>query len=226
MRLSLLPLSAALLLASGSASADFIAIGSAEAWSGGSYFGAGGIASLPGSRLGSGWGMKAWADRNEYEYLGSAGTVRGVAVGEEISVGRMATGASWSAAGWVGLAHRDTDLSPSDPSNSAEGSQTSAKLQGDLSLDMGPARLEAIASAHPALDSYWGRLRLGTPVSERARAGLEATWGGDPGYDARTFGAFASWRLDDALTLGLKGGWRDSDESGGYFGLEASYYWP
>lgn len=205
------------------ASADSVAIGAAEFWRGGSYLGAGAISSLPGSRLGRGWAAKAWIDRSEYEYLGAPGLVRGVAVGEEISLGRMASGDGWSASGWVGAAHRDTSLSPFDPSSESSGSQSSLKLQADLSAASGPLLFEGILSWHPGFGAYWSRARASLPVSSTLRAGLEASLQGDPSYSARSAGLFLSCRLSESVSVGAKAGARWSDEDSAYGGLEIAF---
>ncbi|HAH11146.1 MAG TPA: hypothetical protein DCL54_06755 [Alphaproteobacteria bacterium] len=125
----------------------------------------------------------------------------------------------------AGVNHRSIDTDPADPLSDADGDNTSFKVQGEIYLNNPGWDFSGIASYATHQNAWFTRARVGIEVGSGVAIGPEVSFHGNEEYDTVEAGAFIRVPIDETTTLGVRGGYAESDESrsdGGYIGLEFS----
>lgn len=124
----------------------------------------------------------------------------------------------------LGVRWVDTHLSPNDPSNRRRGSKAELAITSDGGKVAGPWRVDWLASYGTDLDDYAARIGLTHRASDTWRAGLEASFEGDPTYDLQRVGPMAAVRFGDRSELQFSAGVsKQSDRSAGAY-FRTSFY--
>jgi len=162
----------------------------------------GGTIALPGSALGRGFAIRGAAFVGDYSYKGGAGQhVDANFSGGEIS-GLYQLSGGW---GWMnvgpGIRYTDTSLAPSDPSNRRHGRQGELIISADGARLLAPWRFDWYGAYGTRLSDYQVRASLTHDLGPVVRAGLEASFEGDPTYDLQRVGPYGAIRLGDKSEL-------------------------
>lgn len=158
---------------------------------------AGGLRALPGGRLGSGFAVRAAVNAGRYKYDAAAARISANYKGGEAALVHQWSGAR----GWgnlaVGARYTDTDLKPADPTNKRVGGRADLSIGTDGAIDFGSNRFGWYGAFGVFDESYQVQGRIGRVLNSKAQTvlGLEAGVQGDPSYETRTFGAYASTTL-------------------------------
>lgn len=202
--------------------------------SGERYLYAGALIPLPGdNRLGSGWVQRYWLDGNRYGYDVANRSLYGVdsqriqatALGMEAALGYHVTRGDLLVAGYAGLRHTNTDLSPDDPGSRVRGAKLWPKLQFELTTPVA-ARWESrnIAAWVFGLQGYWARSRLVYRTDAGLEVGPELVVAGDRDFKALKTG-FVVGALQPlpSVTLSLRAGYHfQSAANSAYLGADLS----
>ncbi len=179
------------------------------------------IAPLPGSQLGNGFVWRAFIDGLTYRYDKNATDIEASSIGVDTSIGYSASNAQ----GWWGLsagpAWRNTDLSPNDPANDANGSETSLRISAEAEHNFTETLRGNVITSYNAFsdNGFWNRARLLARVDGKIYAGPEVVWQGSDAYRAWQFGAAVTGiPVSDTTSIGLKAGFRKGE------GLSATPY--
>lgn len=201
------------------------------------YFYSGAVVSMNRDLSRSGIVLRGFFGYGAYEYDNLAvagGVVDGDAVEVDAMLGYMFVGNSGSMTFYVGVDYQNHDLTPTDPSNLVEGSETGFKVAADLTRDGARHYLSLLGSYSTAFDTYWTRGRVGLKL-DRLTIGPEAIAVGNDGFDSQRVGGFAMTTLhlnpQSPVELTVSGGYQfaDDDEvgsrgsSGGYGALNLSF---
>jgi hypothetical protein len=193
---------------SGSAAAESLFLGGAEASSDTQYAFIAAIVPFPGSNLGSGFVQRYWLEGLKYEYESNDRVIEAEADGAEAAIGYQKAHAGGYVAGYLGAYYKDTELSPDDPTARVRGAQLRARTQLEADQKLGSLwRVNAIASYVLVQESYWSRLRLLRNVRNQVWAGVEGIAHGDPDYQGKQV-ALVLTGLEPAprVNLGVKVG--------------------
>ena len=151
-----------------------------------------------------------------------------VMVGYQTFLGKNAITASRLSL-YVGVDHQDHDLSPNDPANDVNGSETGFKTQ--LEAEFKPTtstKLDVLGSYSTAFDTYWVKTQLGCN-SLGVNVGPELAFLGNEAFDQARYGVFVNEiSLASTLDLGVSAGYADSSRRGddglyGEVGLSYSF---
>lgn len=128
---------------------------------------------------------------------------------------------------YAGVAHRDIDVRPSDPTSDTAGENTSFKGQVEGYFGMGQGfDVSGLASYLSNAQTYYGRVRGGFRVANIV-VGPEISLHGSDEYDTQEYGGFVRYVATESVVLGARVGYADRDsnrnDSGGYFGVEAGF---
>ncbi|WP_423143004.1 cellulose biosynthesis protein BcsS [Parablastomonas sp. CN1-191] len=169
---------------------------------------AGGVFSLPGSRLGQGWAIRAGGSGGRYQYeSGTVGTVRANYASAELAAVYQTSG-DW---GWAnfgaGPRITHTSLTPSDPANRMRGTRYDLALQTDGAYGQ-DWRLGWFGSLGVNDRTYITQARLGKRVNaaHNTRMGIEGIVQGDRIYTQEAVGAFVTTGLGPKAEISLSGG--------------------
>ena len=189
------------------------------------------ILPILGSTLGSdGWRIKLWGSYNSFEYDGKlAGGATGVATrfdgdgpGAEASIGyRGSFLESGVSTFYLGVAYRDIDIDPDDPSAEADEENLGLKIQEELSYDFTDHfTASALGSYTFGFNSaYYARVRPGYKMDNGWKIGPEAVFLGGEFHDKQKYGAYISGIKLGNIGLGFSVGHEDkssSDDDGIY----------
>lgn len=173
------------------------------------------------ARLGDGLVQRYWLDRFAYEYVKDNIRYRANGQGVEAALGyQRGSAAGWWAA-YGGAALRHIELSPADPTSSADGTRLRFKVQleGERKIS-DSVRLIGNSSYLFGQQAYRasGRLAFGS----RLLFGPEYTIQGDPDYRMRKAGLFIGGIPIGKAALSVHAGKRriSGRESEGYAGLD------
>jgi cellulose biosynthesis protein BcsS len=123
---------------------------------------AGAITALNGDITRDGVLLRALAGYAWYDYVGGVGHVDGRATVADLMIGYQQVMGNMRVAGFIGLDYQDHRLSPNDPFNHVNGTETGVKVVGDVSSLVGnPLFFNLLGSLSTAFDSYSARLRIG-----------------------------------------------------------------
>lgn len=129
----------------------------------------------------------------------------------------------------VGIDYQNHDLSPNDPANDVNGSETG--LKGQIESQFKPSastQLDIAGSYSTAYDTYWIRTQFGCDALG-VNIGPELTFLGNEAFDQQRYGAFVNKiTLVNSLDLGISAGYSDSSRRGdnglyGEVGLSYSF---
>lgn len=123
----------------------------------------------------------------------------------------------------AGVNHRHIDTQPFDPFSDTDGDNTSFKVQGELYLNQTGWDVSAIASYQTHENAWYARVRPAIRIGGGVDIGPELAYHGSDEYDTLEYGAFIRVPIDETVTLGVRAGYAEADESrsdGGYVGLE------
>lgn len=178
--------------------------------------------SEPGARV------KGMIGVGAYQYSGSLSGVAGsVNFDGDVSMAQFLAGYQWRRNEWTikayaGVGYQNHNISPSDPTNAVQGSETGALGQIELWRNIGGSGFLSFDTSYAQpFDGYSAKLRLGRRVSERFSAGLEAGALGNEEYDSGRGGLFLRLhrgRTEITLSGGLSGDYLTQDLTG-YAGL-------
>ncbi len=194
------------------------------------YLGA--ILPLPGdNQLGRGWVQRYWVDAVRYSYeVSNPGLygvdrqrIRGSVTGLEAAVGYMFQVGDLGVAGYAGVRHADTTLSPDDPGSRIRGAKLWPKFQLEVNKPLASRwRSENIASYVVGLDGYWLRSRLMHTTSVGHDAGPEVVLVGDRDFRALKLGmTYGGLRPTPDLAVSFRGGIHLQEEATGpYVGID------
>jgi hypothetical protein len=194
------------------------------------YLGA--IMPLPGdNRLGKGWVQRYWVDAVRYSYeVSNPGLygvdrqrIRGSVTGLEAAVGYMFQAGDLGVAGYVGVRHADTTLSPDDPGSRIRGAKLWPKFQLEVNKPLASRwRSENIASYVVGLDGYWLRSRLMHTTNVGHDAGPEVILVGDRDFRALKLGmTYGGLRPTPDLSVSFRGGIHLQEQATGpYVGVD------
>lgn len=194
------------------------------------YLGA--IMPLPGDNaLGRGWVQRYWVDAVRYSYEVSNPAlygvdrqrIRGSVTGLEAAVGYMFQAGDLGVAGYAGVRHADTALSPDDPGSRIRGAKLWPKFQLEVNKPLASRwRSENIASYVVGLDGYWLRSRLMHTTHLGHDAGPELVVVGDRDFRALKLGmTYGGIRPTPDLSVSFRGGIHlQTEATGPYVGVD------
>ena len=194
------------------------------------YLGA--IMPLPGDNaLGRGWVQRYWVDAVRYSYEVSNPAlygvdrqrIRGSVTGLEAAVGYMFQAGDLGVAGYAGVRHADTTLSPDDPGSRIRGAKLWPKFQLEVNKPLASRwRSENIASYVVGLDGYWLRSRLMHTTHLGHDAGPELVLVGDRDFRALKLGmTYGGIRPTPDLSVSFRGGIHlQTEATGPYVGVD------
>lgn len=194
----------------------------------------GGVWAMNGDLDKDGMLLRGMLSYGQYDYDTTAvpgGNVEGDAFGAELGVGYqwVTPGSRFSIYG--GVDYQDHDLSPNDPSNSVNGSETGAIVQAEIETLGSPWYGNLIGKYSTTYDSYWVRGRAGYAFGN-ITIGPELVLGGNNEYDETGYGLFLSAPITQAVAFTISAGHRNAegdgsrkDESGAYVaaGISAKF---
>ena len=208
---------------------DWLMLAGAEASKDAGYIYAGVMAPIKDTGFGTGFMQRYWLDWLTYQYDNSDDNITARAPGAAASIGYNHSHTRGYNTGWVGIAYRNTSLSPDDKGADARGAQWGIKFQVESDYHLDDRWLAAgIASFTTSTQGYWVRGRLLRRLHARFRVGPEAIFQGGPDYSSQKYGIAAiGIQLDEKTDMGLKGGVEVSDDNGssGYIGIEFGRWW-
>jgi hypothetical protein len=167
------------------------------------------------------------AEHLEYDYVNPGPTVfEADGWGGGIMLGYQFVMDKSKIALYAGVAHRDIDVKPLDPTSETAGENTAFKGQVEGYFGIGAdCDLSALASYFDAAETYYTRVRAGFHL-DAITLGPEVSLHGSDEYDSQEYGGFIRYVADGNLVLGARAGWADRDDvrgdDGGYFGLEVA----
>lgn len=188
----------------------------------------GAVASLPGASLGRGLAVRGTAIAGNYRYAENGTSIRGrYRGGEAALVYQLSGNFGWSNLS-VGPRVTKTSLSPADPKNELQGTRWDLGLQADGAFNLDPQwRLTYLGSFGVKHGAYLARAAVGRLVNreKQTRIGVEGTIQGDPAYNSRSAGVFASTQIAKATEIQLSAGIRDQEarKPGAYVGFGGSF---
>lgn len=190
-----------------------------------SYYYLGGVYALNGTLKQDGWLGRIGLGYGEYEYntaavagLGVDGDVRNASV----MFGYQKHINSTRFTGYLGGDYSDHDLSPNDPGNSTQGSETGVKVQAEMRHNFDDNNTFSISGNYStAYDNYYGRTFFTTDLAG-FKIGPEASVLGSESFDQRRAGLYVSTGEHLPVVLNFQAGqaWtsRRGDDSP-YFGI-------
>jgi Cellulose biosynthesis protein BcsS len=159
--------------------------------------------------------------------ISADGEVDGVLTWLRGTVGYQTNAGNLRLTGNVGVDYQDYDLSPDDPGNPVNGSETGFFVSGDTEIiNPKPFFFGAIGQYSTAYEWYWSRVRTGFAFGQGDYAfqkvifGPEGIFFGNIGFDAQRAGGFLSFPVKlgaTPLSITLSGGyqWIGGDDEGG-----------
>jgi hypothetical protein len=179
----------------------------------------GAITALNGDITRDGVLLRALAGYTWYDYVGGVGPVDGQAAVLDAMIGYQVVKGNLRAAAFIGIDYQDHRLSPNDPFNPVNGSETGLKLVGDVSSIVGdPWYFNLLGSYSTAFDSYMARLRLGYSIGGSLVVGPEGWLFGSSHGDFQRLGAFLQFDVQAAgqpTRFTISGGHETRDNHGG-----------
>lgn len=170
---------------------------------------AGVVQSLPGSRLGKGWAVRAAVVGGQFRYTNALGTIDAQFRGLDLAGIQQFSG-DW---GWLNVAAGprvfNLSLSPRDPANARQGTRWDAVLSADGGFELDPNwRLMWLASVGVNDGVYMTRGMLSRRVetASETRLGFETTVQGDPNFQTITLGPYITTRVAKMFDVQLSGG--------------------
>ena len=179
-----------------------------------------------GDVLASGFLFRAFAWRADYEYSTDLFNVDATANAYDVMVGYQKVFDKYALRGYVGLDYENHDLSPDNPLDSNQGSDTGVKVQAEYETDYALQNYgSVIASYGTAKDRYWARARGGREFSGYV-VGPEVLFTGDNEFDEWRVGGFVMARKFLPVSFSVSAGYSDSGSrragSSPYLTLEIS----
>lgn len=174
--------------------------------------------------------IHGFAGRGEFTYpsvIAPDGEVDGILTWLRGTVGYQTNAGNLRLTGHVGIDYQDYDLTPNDPGNLVNGSETGFFVSGDIeTINPKPLFFSAIGQYSTAYEWYWTRVRTGYAIGQGDYAfqkvifGPEGSFFGNIGFDAQRAGGFLSFPVklgSTPLSITLSGGyqWVGDDEEGG-----------
>ena len=188
----------------------------------GSYTGYAGATLAPfGSLEASGFRLGLFGAAGTYRYNitdGGPVRVKGTFVTGDILAGYGYERDDFSAKVYVGLNVQQQSLSPSDPTNSVQGTRAGFKVQGDFYAN--PTKetmIFGVASYSTAFNTYYATLKTGYDVSDGKEifVGPEVIFQGNVRYDQWRVGAHITGiKLHEKVELDISGGYLHSSDVG------------
>jgi len=140
--------------------------------------------------------LRGFAGVPMFEYDNGKETIDGDGIQGDLMIGYMWQRPFATFSAYVGVEYQDYDLTPDDPSNKVQGSETGFKVAADLSSAYeSPFYFNLSGSYSTAFDSYWARGRVGYNAG-RFVIGPEVTAMGSEGFDAHRVGGFVTLRFE------------------------------
>lgn len=185
----------------------------------------GGVTALNGNLGENGLLLRGVALGGEYDYDTTA--VAGGDVDADMVRAELSLGYQWFLSAvrlslYVGIDHQDHDLSPDDPMNSVEGSETGVIGQAELETLGKGWYLSLMGNSSSANDSYWARGRIGYAF-DQVNIGPEIGAAGNDEYEEDRYGVYVTFNATDSVKISLSGGHSDTDgddnvkdDDGGY----------
>ena len=116
---------------------------------------------------------------------------------------------------FAGIDHQNHDLSPNDPANQVNGSETGFKTQ--LEAEFKPTKttqFDILGSYSTAFDTYWVKTQFGCNALG-VNIGPELAFLGNEAFDQQRYGLFVNQiNLVNTLDLGISAGYADSSRRG------------
>lgn len=202
------------------ARADVLYLAGASGGTNSDYAFAGAIVPLPGSALGSGFGVRIWGDYLDYTYRTGGREISASGWGGALA-GVYQFSGDW---GWsnlsAGMSYRDTHLSANDPSNHQRGGHGYLNVQADGGYNLNEAwRVRGLASYTPGTRGYIVQAGIDRRILEHLRLGLGTTFQGDRNYSQVSGAATAYIQIANGFELapsvGLAHGGGDTGPYGG-----------
>jgi len=176
-----------------------------------------------------GFRVRLWGEYQEYDYDGNIGgtptSFDADGFGGNFSVGYQWNFQSTTIAAYAGVALRDIDISPTDPSSDTEDDDVGARFQLEIYPQLSSNIDAALIGTYTAVfDSYWVRLRPGYKLPNGLKIGPEITVLGDDNFDKQKYGAFLSGIKLGNVKVGINAGYEDDDDDDGsaYGGISLS----
>jgi len=188
-----------------------------------SYFFVGAAIPLPDQTLAHGFVAHLWADFQKYSYDVGVLETRAKVKSVSAAIGYHDAGEGYWWNAKIGAIHSNTQFSPDDPTNKANGSLTDMKLQlgGERHISS-VNKINGILDYITDREAYWARFRFLSLLDNNIYHGPEVITQGDPSYDAQQLGwVVTGIAMQGGSTYGVKAGIRKGDnETSGYFGVE------
>lgn len=215
------------------ASAETLLLGGFNASSQSQYGYIGAIVPIYSTLAGQGFRVRLWGSYQDYEFDGKlAGGPTGTPTsfdadgfGASLSLGYRWKFESGDVTAYAGIAYKDIDLSPDDPSSDTEDDDVGARFQLEINPQLSTnVDVSLIGSYTIVFDDYWARLRPGYKFANGLKFGPEViALGGNDSSDTQQYGAFLDGIKFGSVKFGFHGGYEDSDDdSGAYGGISLS----
>jgi len=218
---------AAGLLTAPAAHADGVLLGGANWYDEGVYYSLGSLFPLNGDFGKDGPILKVWVYGTDFDYDAGFDDVNAEGFGGEVSIGYQKLFEHGRVAGYVGVTHRDLDLSPDDPDADGLEKDTGIPIQFEGGYEFTDMfGVDGIASYTAIYNEYWGRFRPFTRLGP-LYVGPELILNGGDEFDNQYYGVFVG-----GIPLGFEGAGlelsgglmhREGGHNSGYGGVSFSY---
>ncbi len=173
----------------------------------------GGVTALNGNLGKNGLLLRGVALGGSYDYDTTA--VAGSDVDADLVRAELSLGYQWFLDSvrlslYVGIDHQDHDLSPSDPTNSVEGSETGVIGQAELETLGKGWYLSLMGNGSSANDTYWAKGRVGYAF-DKVNIGPEIGVSGNDEYEEERYGVYVTFNATDSVKVSISGGHSDTD---------------
>ncbi len=174
-----------------------------------------------------GFRVRLWGNYQDYEYDGNIGgtptSFDADGFGGSASLGYRWNFASTHVSAYAGVAFRDIDIEPEDPSSDTEDDDVGARFALELNHKL-TSNVDAslIGNYTAVFDDYWVRLRPGYTFANGLKFGPEVIVQGDDDFDKQNYGAFLDGMKLGNIKVGIHGGYEDADDDSAYAGISLS----